>query len=83
MRENKAPDTQSYVPGNDVSPLLSSLSAPWYFVSNTEAVSIEHPYIIKNVEKGIESLGGSPGLNKVCRISVVKETVSHCQNSLS
>lgn len=52
---------------NHTHPTPSSSSyAPWYNVPHKLIVSIEHPYIIKNVDKGISSLGGSGRLQEVC-----------------
>ena len=54
------------MPGNlQTSPLVPSSHAPWYSVPETKLVSIEHPYIIKNIDRGIASLGGFEKLNIV------------------
>ena len=36
--------------------------APWYQVARRNVVTVEHPCIVKNVDKGIAMLGGSQGL---------------------
>ena len=45
--------------------------APWYDIpsSSPSIVSIEHPCIIQNVEKGVQTLGGAATLTKVSRPS--------------
>lgn len=45
--------------------LSSSSHAPWYNVFRRSIVSVEHPFIIKNTEKGIASLGGPGKLQEV------------------
>ena len=50
-------------------PHLSSTEyAPWYTVPNKHFVSIENPFIIKNVDKGIETMGGVKKLQEVVKI---------------
>ena len=39
--------------------------APWYNVPNKLVVSVEHPYIIKNVDKGLDTLGDAKKLQSV------------------
>ena len=39
--------------------------APWYPVPDSEVVAVEHPYIIKDLMKGIQSLGGQTKLDAV------------------
>jgi general transcription factor 3C polypeptide 5 (transcription factor C subunit 1) len=39
--------------------------APWLPIPSRAVSAIEHPCIIKNVDKGITSLGGSVKLSKV------------------
>lgn len=41
--------------------------APWLPIPSRAVSAIEHPCIIKNVDKGITSLGGSVKLSKVRR----------------
>lgn len=43
----------------------SARFAPWYSVPSEAVVSVEHPGIIKNVEKGIQTLGGYTKAEKV------------------
>jgi len=40
-------------------------SAPWYLVPSRPIVSVEHPFIVKDVAKAVESLGGSKAVGKV------------------
>ena len=47
------------------SPSSASSYAPWSSVPKTKIVSVEHPYIIKNLDKGVTSLGGTANLNTV------------------
>ena len=42
--------------------------APWYIVPNKHFVSIENPFIIKNVDNGIETMGGVKKLQEVVKI---------------
>lgn len=39
--------------------------APWINVLATEVVSIEHPGVVANIDKAMESLGGPDNLRKV------------------
>ena len=45
---------------------LHARSAPLYDVPVGTIVSVEHPFIIENVFKGIETLGGSSKIQEVC-----------------
>ena len=45
--------------------MASSKFAPTFEVPSREVVSVEHPCIIKNVEKGISMLGGSNAIKQV------------------
>lgn len=44
----------------------SSSHAPWYNVPKRSIVSVEHPFIIRNIEKGLKTLGNSGRLERVC-----------------
>ncbi|KAG8529876.1 uncharacterized protein KY384_005357 [Bacidia gigantensis] len=48
--------------GND-GVLYDGSHAPWYVVADSELIAVEHPYIVKNLKKGIQSLGGHNKLN--------------------
>ena len=48
--------------------LSSTGYALWYTVPNKPFVSIENPFIIKNVDKGIETMGGIDKLQEVIKI---------------
>jgi hypothetical protein len=51
---------------SDVSSANASTElAPWLPIPSRAVSAIEHPCIIKNVDKGITSLGGSVKLGKV------------------
>jgi general transcription factor 3C polypeptide 5 (transcription factor C subunit 1) len=39
--------------------------APFIPISQDPIICVEHPCIIKNLERGIKSLGGEYGINKV------------------
>jgi len=39
--------------------------APWYRVPGKTAISVEHPCIVKNVDKAICMLGGSPAIAQI------------------
>ncbi|EXJ93626.1 hypothetical protein A1O1_02018 [Capronia coronata CBS 617.96] len=39
-------------------PSRNSSTAPWYPVPNTPIISVEHPCIVRNVDKAVEMLGG-------------------------
>ena len=39
--------------------------APYYHVPARSIVSVEHPFIIQNIFKGIESLGGASKIQRV------------------
>ena len=41
-------------------------AAPFYNVPCCAVTSVEHPFVIKNVTKAVESLGGPDGVVKVC-----------------
>ena len=45
----------------------SSQPAPSYQVPARSVVSVEHPYIVKNVSKGIEMLGGPDAITEMIR----------------
>ena len=45
----------------------STQPAPSYQVPSRSVVSIEHPYIVKNVQKGIEMLGGPDAITEMIR----------------
>ena len=54
-----------------MSPCLISASsqiekAPVYFVSGQRIVSVEHPGIVRNIDKAVQSLGGESELSQVC-----------------
>jgi general transcription factor 3C polypeptide 5 (transcription factor C subunit 1) len=50
----------------------SSRTAPFYNIPSRQIVSIEHPAIIKNVDKAIETLQGSAGIVKVSYLTLVR-----------
>ena len=47
------------------SSLPSASYAPWYDVPSRSFISVEHPFIIKDIERGINSLGGPDNLEEV------------------
>ena len=42
--------------------------APWYRVPKQPIVSVEHPFIIKDVDKGLATLGSRRKLQEVSRL---------------
>jgi len=42
-----------------------SHTAPWSNVAQLKIVDVEHPFIIQNIQKGIETLGGRNSISKV------------------
>ena len=50
--------------------------APWYSVPNKHIVSVENPFIIKNVDKGVETIGGLDRLQKVLKFSLLPQFIS-------
>ena len=61
-------DTNTATSNKDFhSPLLhQSLEAPVFPIPDTTLVSVEHPYIIQDLDKGVASLGGFQKLDAVC-----------------
>ena len=47
--------------------LFSTRYARWYTVPTRHFVSIENPFIIQNVNKGIETMGGVNKLQEVTK----------------
>ena len=43
--------------------------APYVPLASSEIVGVEHPFIIRNIEKGISSLGGPEKIDAVCEMS--------------
>jgi general transcription factor 3C polypeptide 5 (transcription factor C subunit 1) len=41
---------------------IPSESAPWFRIPNVRAVSVEHPCLVKNVDKAIKMLGGGKAI---------------------
>lgn len=46
-------------------PLRESQTAPFYAVPARRLVSLEHPAVIRNLDKAIDTLKGNAGINKV------------------
>ena len=42
--------------------------SPWYNVPKRPIVSVEHPFIIKDIDRGLAILGGPSKLEQVSRI---------------
>ena len=53
----------------------SSGFAPSYSLPHVALVSVEHPFIIKNVDKGIQTLGGLQKMKAVCLPVFIAEFV--------
>lgn len=45
--------------------------APWTPVPDRHLITIEHPAIIHNVDKGLQTIGGKTALNKVCQGNIL------------
>lgn len=45
--------------------------APWYTIPKQPIASVEHPFIIKDVDKGLATLGSPRQLQEVCRLKLV------------
>ena len=54
----------------------NSSYAPWYNVPKQPIVSVEHPFIIKDVDKGLATLGDSSKLEEVSRIHFEQKSTS-------
>lgn len=55
-----APSSSNLVQDRNEKPI-----APFIPISQTPVICVEHPCIIKNLDRGIRSLGGEYGINKV------------------
>ncbi|KAJ9316621.1 hypothetical protein DTO271D3_3128 [Paecilomyces variotii] len=42
-------------------------TAPWYPIPSRRIVSVEHPGIVKNVDKAIDTLNGNSGISKILK----------------
>ncbi|KAL9617629.1 MAG: hypothetical protein Q9160_007595 [Pyrenula sp. 1 TL-2023] len=49
----------------DITP--ESHTAPWYSIQPKQIVTVEHPCLIKNIEKGIQTLGGFTELSQMLK----------------
>ena len=47
-----------------------STSAPWHSVPNRPIISLEHPYLIRDMEKGLKSIGGLNRIQEVTESNV-------------
>jgi len=45
--------------------LSTPRAAPWYLVPSRTIISVEHPFIVKDVSKAVESLGGPKAVGRV------------------
>lgn len=52
--------------------------APWYNVSKQPIVSVEHPFIIKDVDKGLATLGSPSKLEEVRCLNVKRHQYLTC-----
>jgi hypothetical protein len=43
-----------------------SRSAPWYDIPQDALVCVEHPFIVKNDDRIVQSIGGSKKVELVC-----------------
>lgn len=59
---------QSNSHGHDpITDQVSSKYAPWYHVPELSMVCIDHPFIVENIEKAFDTLGGLPKIRSVYR----------------
>lgn len=49
--------------------------AEWLTVSSDRVVTVEHPSIIKDIDKGLQSLGGEHHIKHVGQILFLKSTM--------
>lgn len=47
--------------------VVGGRSAPWYTVPPQDIVSVEHPCVVKNIDKAIDTLQGYAAVSKVSR----------------
>lgn len=52
-------------PGPNQAPEFGSRTAPFYTVPPRHLISVEHPAIIKDVDKALNTLQGNAGISKV------------------
>ena len=64
----KPKDVEIIAPESRPAQLFSTEYARWYKVPDKHVVSIENPFIIKDIEKGIETMGGVNKLQEVTKI---------------
>lgn len=43
-------------------------TAPWYRIPPRRIVAVEHPGVIQNIDRGLQTLKGSDGIAKVSAI---------------
>jgi general transcription factor 3C polypeptide 5 (transcription factor C subunit 1) len=48
-------------------------TAPFYAVPSRRLVSVEHPAVVRNVDKAIETLQGDPGIKTVRALVCLRE----------
>jgi hypothetical protein len=67
----------------EVTPPSEQQHAPWLPIPSRAISVVEHPCIVKNVDKGITSLGGPVKLSKVGRRgpNTCKRRLTHCSGS--
>lgn len=57
---------QSNSHGRDpITDQMSSKYAPWYHVPELSMVCIDHPFIVENLDKAFDTLGGLPKIRSV------------------
>ena len=55
-------------PSPSITHYVSPENAPWYNVPNKSVVSVESPFIVRDVDKGLQTLGDPKKLHTVSRI---------------
>lgn len=44
-------------------------TAPWYSIPAREIVTVEHPCVVQNIDKGIQTLDGNGGISRASKTS--------------
>ena len=53
-----------------------SESAPWYTIPKTQAVCVEHPCLVQNVDKAVDMLGGDKAIKNFLRKDHVEKPIN-------
>ncbi|OCK79740.1 hypothetical protein K432DRAFT_426275 [Lepidopterella palustris CBS 459.81] len=77
LQSTESPSYDDTQPGTDTRSrdASSPATSPWLHVSSQAVVSVEHPCIIKNIDKGIQSLGGEMSLSRFLKSKENNKTI--------